>query len=474
MLHRRPSRERRASLAALALAATLALAGCNTSDEATIGYVQVIHAVPDAPSLRIDLDNLVLTSSLSYRGASGLNIELLDSRTETRKLTGVAKLADNTSGPVLFEGDITMRQNYETTAIITGWTDSVQVVEALNPRRKRPIDGLFFQFLHGASAAGPIDVYSTPPGTDLTTTSPLASLALGESTESLEIPFEDQVITITRAGTLEPLLTTDTLEVEDNVNEDGDGIEFVMSIIDSVTIGASPVRIVASNGITALELVDSGDSAGLRVIHASPDTPATDVVVGDGFDDPLAASLAYTQASEMTAVPNGDVNLNFAVPGSSTEFLFEDQVSLIGGNEFNLYLIDDFETLRSLTLATDRRSIATESRFRIVNAAPDSGRISIYVTDTSDEELTNKNVLVRDLQFGFGTNYFRFAPDDYFLTITQKFVDEGEDPNKADEVTILGPDPLSVAGGDVNSLVILPPETEGETETFLVYDDLQP
>jgi hypothetical protein len=247
-----------------------------------------------------------------------------------------------------------------------------------------------------------------------------------------------------------------------------------MSIIDSVTVGASPVRIVASNGITALELVDSGDSAGLRVIHASPDMPATDVVVGDGFDAPLASSLGYTEASTMTAVPNGDVNLNFAVPGSTTEFLFEDQVSLPGGIEFNLYLIDDFETLRSLTLATDRRSIATESRFRIVNAAPDSGRISIYVTETANEELTNKNVLVRDLQFGFGTNYFRLAPDDYFVTITQKFVDEGEDPNKAEEVTIAGPDALSVAGGDVNSLVILPPETAGETETFLVYDDLVP
>ncbi len=474
MVHKRLARIPGARLTALLTALALPMVGCNTSDEATIGYVQVIHAVPDAPNLRIDLDNLVLTSNLAYRGSSGLNIELLDSRTETRSLAGIAKLADNTSGPVLIEGDITMRQNYETTAIITGWTDSVQIVEALNPRRRRPIDGLFFQFLHGATASGPVDVYVAPPGTDLATTAPLATLALGEYTESLEIPFEDQVVTITQAGTLDPLLTTDTLEFEDNVNEDGDDIEFVMSIIDSVTIGASPVRIVASNGITALELVDSGDSSGLRVIHASPDTPATDVVVGDNFGDPLAASLAYTQASEMTAVPNGDVNLNFTVPGSTTEFLFEDQLSLPGGNEFNLYLIDDFENLRSLTLATDRRSIVTESRFRIVNAAPDSGRISIYVTDTADEELTNKNVLVRDLQFGFGTNYFRIAPDDYFLTITQKFVDEGDNPDKADEITILGPDALSVAGGDVSSLVILPPETPGETETFLVYDDLVP
>jgi hypothetical protein len=199
-----------------------------------------------------------------------------------------------------------------------------------------------------------------------------------------------------------------------------------------------------------------------------------DVVVGDGFDAPLASSLGYTQASAMSAVPNGDVNLNFTVPGSTTEFLFEDQVSLPGGNEFNLYLIDDFEDLRSLTLATDRRSVATETRFRAVNAAPDSGRISIYITETANEELTNNNVLVRDLQFGFGTSYFRIAPDDYFLTITQKFVDAGDDPNKADEVTIVGPDPLSVTGGDVSSLLILPPGAPGESETFLVYDDLLP
>ena len=474
MFHKRSVREPVTVFPALLLAVTLTLGGCNTSDEATIGYIQVIHAVPDAPSLRVDLDNLVLTSSLAYRNSTGLNIELLDSRTETLNLAGIAQLADGASGPVLIEGEVTMRQNYETTVVLTGGTDSVQIVQALTPRRRRPIDGLFFQFLHGASASGPVDVYSTAPGTDLATTAPLATLALGEFTESIEMPFEDQVVTITRAGTLDPLLVSNTLEFEDNVNEEGDGTEFVMSIIDSVTVGASPVRIVASNGITALELVDSGDSAGLRVIHASPDMPATDVVVGDGFDAPLASSLGYTEASTMTAVPNGDVNLNFAVPGSTTEFLFEDQVSLPGGIEFNLYLIDDFETLRSLTLATDRRSIATESRFRIVNAAPDSGRISIYVTETANEELTNKNVLVRDLQFGFGTNYFRLAPDDYFVTITQRFVDEGEDPNKAEEVTIAGPDALSVAGGDVNSLVILPPETAGETETFLVYDDLVP
>jgi hypothetical protein len=474
MLDKRSARTLRATLVALLSAGAVILAGCNTSDEATIGYVQVIHAVPDASNLRIDLDNLVLTSSLPYRGASGLNIELLDSKTQTLKLAAVTKLADNSSGPVLIEGDITMRQNYETTAIVTGWTDSVQIVEALNPRRKRPIDGLFFQFLHGASGTGPVDVYTAPPGTDLATTAPLATLAFGESTDSTQVPFENQVITITPAGSLDPLLTSDTLEFEDDLDQDGDGTEFVMSIIDSVTVGASPVRIIASTGVNALELTDSGDSAGLRVIQASPDTPVMDVVVGDGFDAPLASNLEYTGTSEMTAVPNGAVNLNFTVPGSTTEFLFEDQVQLPGGNEFNLYLIDDFENLRALTLATDRRSVATETRFRVVNAAPDSGRISIYVTDTADEELTNKNVLVRDLQFGFGTNYFRIAPDDYFLTITQKFVAEGENPDKADEVTIVGPDPISVAGGDVNSLVILPPGASGEAETFLLYDDLLP
>jgi hypothetical protein len=460
--------------AAAALTLACLAAACDTSDEATIGYVQIIHASPDAPSLRIDLDNLVLTSNLPYRTTSGLSIELLDSRTETRKLSGFARLADNTTGDLLIEGDVTVRQNYETNAIITGFSDDAMIVEALKKRRNRPIDGLFFQFIHSASASGPLDIYSTSPGTDLATTAPLATLALGESTESLEIPFEDQVITFTEPGSLEPVFTSDTLEFEDDPDTNEDGGEFAMAIIDSVTVGASPVQIIASTGLSAFEIADAGDSAGLRVIQASPDAPAMDVVVEDNFDSPMVSNLLYTETSIMTAVPNGDVNLNFTVPGSSTEFLYEDQVELRGGTEYNLYLIDDFEDVRSLTVATDRRSITTESRFRIVNASPDSGRISIYVTDTADEELTNKNVLVRDLQFGFATAYFRIGPGDYFLTITQKFVDTGDDPDKEEEVTIVGPEPLSVAGGDVDSLLILPPETEGGTETFLVYDDLQP
>ncbi len=459
-------------------AAVLLLVGivtaCNTSDEATIGYVQIIHASPDAPSLRIDVDNLVLTSNLPYRTTSGLSIELLDSSTETRKLSGFARLADNTTGDLLIEGDITVRKNYETNAIITGFTDDAMIVEALKARRKRPIDGLFFQFIHAASTIGPLDIYSTSPGTDLATTAPLATLALGESTESLDIPFEDQVITFTQPGSLEPVFMSDTLEFEDDPDTNEDGGEFALAIIDSVTVGTSPVQIIASGGISSFQIADAGNSAGLRVIQASPDTPPMDVVVEANFDAPMASNLLYTQNSVMTAVPNGEVNLNFTVPGSSTEFLYEDQVSLNGGTEYNLYLIDDFEDLRSLTVATDRRSITTESRFRIVNAAPDSGQISIYVTDTADEELTNNNVLVRDLQFGFATAYFRIGPGDYFLTITQRFVDPGDDPSKVDEVTIVGPDPLSVAGGDVDSLLILPPEVEGDTETFLVYDDLEP
>ena len=212
---------------------------------------------------------------------------------------------------------ISVQGDTENSVVIGGSYADTFVFSAPAVRRAKPVAGLYFQFAHAAPELGAVDIYVTAPGVDLATTGPFGTLAPFEFTDSIEIPFDETVVTLTAAGTLDPVFTSQTLDFDDDPNDPEDGAEWFMAIAPTLIAGSSSFKLVSSNGRSAFELYDRVAPAAVRVVHASPDAPAMDVIIGDDFDNPLARSLSFGQRTASGAVIGSRASLNFTPPGET-------------------------------------------------------------------------------------------------------------------------------------------------------------
>jgi hypothetical protein len=233
------------------------------------------------------------------------------------------------------------------------------------------------------------------------------------------------------------------------------------------------MELLASNGAQATLTRDAAAPASLRVFHASPDAPAFDVVVGDTFDAPLGSNIAYRQRSPLAALQPGSVNLNFPLAGSSDEFVLEEQLEVDAGEDYSLFVLDELADIRALVSSAPRRSIRSEARIRVVNAAPDSEFFSAYLSSGSGASQDGEDRIFRDIRFETASNYVSASPGDYQLTLTERFYASGQDPSSVPETVTIGPIPLSLSGGDVVTLLILPPPAAGQAEELSVFDELE-
>ncbi|RKD89057.1 DUF4397 domain-containing protein [Halopiger aswanensis] len=87
--------------------------------------------------------------------------------------------------------------------------------------------------------------------------------------------------------------------------------------------------------------VDPG-TARVRVVHASPDAPAVDVVAGEN-EDALFENVAFGE-SGYTEVPEGEYPLVIYPTGDRETSVFEIDVSLAGGTVYSAFAIGYLET----------------------------------------------------------------------------------------------------------------------------------
>lgn len=457
----------------LAVAALLVLlAGCNIGDGPHVAYIQTIHAMPDAPTLRVAADGIPVTLNLDYRSSTGSSVESIDGTTATRRLNIDPVLPGGETGETLVAADLPMAENAVTTAIVTGSYDQPVIVASQAPRRTRPIDALYFQFVHAVPAVAAFDVYVTAPDEDLSATAAFARLEPRAHTDSVGVPFGNRRIRLTTAGTLDVVFDSGTLRFDDDTTSDADGAEWLFAAIGSTGVGASPVELLASDGGQTTLIRDAAAPASLRVVHASPDAPAVDVVLGDAFDAPLASNIGFGGRSPLAALPPGTANLNLPVAGSRDVFVLEEQIEVEAGEDYTLFAMDELAEVHAVVASAPLRSIRTEARIRIVNAAPDSEFFSAYLSTGSGASQDAADRIFRDVRYENVSSYVSHGPGDFQLTLTERFFATGQDPSSVPETVTIGPVPLSLQGGDVVTLLILPPPATGQAEVLTVFDEL--
>ncbi len=459
-----------ARLAAIAVL-ILTTVACGSSDGPEIIWLRTIHAVPDAPAVRATAEGFVYRRSMPFGVTTDEGPESLLRSNQTTARFNIDYFGPNNQiAGSLLSTDVPIAEGVTSTLVLAGWFDKLQPIIVLTPRPQRPLATLQFQFVHAAPDIGPLDVYVTAPTTELSSTAPSTTVEPLGHTTPFEVPFGISRVRLTHAGTLDVIMDSGGLEFGALTTPTGPGAQWLFAITPSVVPGPSPLFLISTSGRNNVVVNDVGQTATVRAIHAVPDRGPVDVVAATEPPAVLFTGLQYRERTPRLPAAPGVYNLEFRAPGEA-EPLASRQTLFVSGVEAGSFLVEVPVSGPAIVLTESQtRSIASEARFRFANMEADSSFLSVYVTETADEPRTTSQLVVRDLRYGDVTGHLGYPPGNYFLTVTERT----EQTSTAVETVKIGPVPLELAGGDVRTYVVYPPENAGEPLTLQLYDDRAP
>jgi hypothetical protein len=458
-----------ARLAAVALVlGTLASCGGDGPDYT---WLRAMHVVTDAPTLRVSAEQYVFRRQLAFGASTDEGGDSLISQSRPARLTLEYFAPPNNviSGPLLTT-DVPVQKDSTTTVVYTGTFDAIETVVVVSPRRSRPINTLYFQFVHAALDQGPLDVYVTDPDTPLSSTAPFASLQPGAHSNSLDVPFGPRRIRLTTAGTLNVVMDSGEVDFPQQTASTGTGLEWLFAIAPSVVPGPSPLFLVGSAGRISTTFFDAGTPATLRAIHGIRGTGPVDVAALTEPPATLINGLAFRERSPLVATESGTYEIEFRLAGQVEPAIAGLEITLTAPAEFLAVLLESGDTAQVVAGDTFARSVASEARIRFAQLAP-GAFVSVYLTKAADEVRAPINRLFLEQAFGTVSAHLSILVENYFLTVTSR---EGTTTPTGVEEVIYGPVPFDLLGGDVYTIAVFAPDVDGDPEVIEIFDDLLP
>lgn len=152
----------------------------------------------------------------------------------------------------------------------------------------------------------------------------------------------------------------------------------------------------------------------LRVVHASPDAPAVDVLL-DG--KVVLNNVAYQAFSGYLTVPAGTRNVKVNAAGTSTTVL-DLTGTLKADSAYTVVAFDQLSNLQALGLDDDLSDPAAGNvKVRLVHGSPTAGTVDIYVT-APGADLTGLAPTLSQVDLGVESGYLEVPAGDYQVRIT--------------------------------------------------------
>ena len=479
-----------------ALTSMLMLAACDSDDNDPAPVepppptttVQVLHASPDAPAVDVLVNGEEALSDVDYRDSSGW--VSLDAGTYSIEVQGI--LPDG-NATVIGPADLAFEADTINTVVALNDVQNIEPVVLTQPDTPVTAGAARVWVLHAAAnvqqlVGGPVDVYVTAPGADLTAEAPLGSFNFKETLPAdgpAELPAGDYQI---RVGVGSPADPDFLLAYDSGTVTLPDGADLVIAAVPSTNgqttfVFQSPVSLVLLDSAGSSEIFSEGTLAGVRVVHASNNTPAVDVFADgapliEGLEFPnFAPTIGYSLVPAGTysvavapadagveAAAIGPADLEFAA-GTSTDVI---AVGRLGGTEGTI------DELTVTVAGDDPRPIPLFAKVRIIHASVtaaslDPDTVDIYVTapgtDISDESVTPT---LADVPYLANTGYLSVAGGTYDITVTVS----------GSRTPAIGPlQNVALADGGIYTVIArdaLPGEAATDLGVILIDDTLAP
>lgn len=449
---------------ALLLGGTVAVASCGGGSSIDNELsLRMIQASPDTPLVNFMIDGVRVRSGVDYKGGYGfifVTPGTYDLAVEAILPGDDALIIPTTATP--------LSAGKEYTYIVIGKSADgpVQTLDIENPIESIPAGNIRLQVAHAAPDAGALDVYFTAPGDILPAATPVAQVTYGNDPDDrLLMPAGTYVISVTPAGDPDTVLF-DSSEITLQGGQD----LLLVAVTNTTTDTASvPISLIVNNRFSTLEIPDKDLPSELRVVHVSPDAPALDVV-GDPATEgaanvPFASGLTYLDYTDYISAPRDNYIVNGATTAEPDTVIFSLTRSLIAGQRATVLALGLLASINDLVLVDDIRPVYAEGKLRIVDAAPGSGTVDVYVLE-SGTDIASVNATLRSLGLGSATPHLVFAPGNYTVTFTV-----------AGEKTVLATAEVAATGGTVHTAILVDEvrvdeTSDGKPPAVLLLDDL--
>jgi hypothetical protein len=366
---------RRALYVLLCLAAAV-LAGCNSGNG--VGAlpinttVRVVNLVPNAPPITFTVDSTVLVTGLAFEqqtlyldttngshefrvtdGGNSTLVDVTDTLLNGQAYTFVVYgPQEAASSALLADSPLSIPQNGATVSIPNAGTFAVRLANL-------------------AVGVGAVDLYLTPPGTDLAFTAPtITNVNSGVTTPFTTVNTGSYELRVATTGTKNVVYDTGTIIAF------GD-----QSVVQVVTYGKGSAKLV---GATVLNLDQTGTGkvypntlARFKVVNATSAGPPINVFADGALrlaNVPFAAVSAYVEALAVAQTLSVE---SAATPGAS---LLTFTATFGPATDSSIVISGPPGQLQSLVLTDNNMPSATgRARVRFVNASPDLAALDVYV-----------------------------------------------------------------------------------------------
>jgi hypothetical protein len=450
---------------ALLLVAAVTLASCggggSIDNEASL---RIIQASPDAPLVNFLIDDVRVRIGVNYKGGFGSIFV-----TPATYDLAVEAILPGEDGFIVPATSMPLSAGNDYTFIVIGKNadDAVELMEFDSPAEVVPDGNVRVQVAHAAPDVGPVDVYLTAPGDVLAAATPVAQATYGNDPDARQLlPTGTYVISVTPANTPETVLfQTGEINLQS-------GRDLLLVAVANTTTATDtvPITLLVNEFRNTTEIPDKNLPSDLRVVHLSPDAPALDVV-GDpakegAADVQFASGLTYLANTGYIGVTPDSYTVTGATTAAPDTPLFSFGRIMLAGQRATALVVGQLATINDLVLADDIRSIYTEGRLRIVNAAPGSGTAEVYILETGTP-IESANPSLFNFGLGASTNHLGYEPANYTVTFTAP----------GDSTTVFASAEVPATAGTMHTVILVDAfrvdaTSDGKPASVLVIDDL--
>jgi len=367
---------------------SLLLAGCGGGGGDSNAKLRILHASPDAPAVDVTARGATLVANAPFKAGTGF-IDLANGPADLKVNVAGTATTVIAANPFLLGG-----RSY--TLVAANKVASIEPLLIEEPDGDPPAGQVRLRVLHAAPAAPAVDVYVTGPDAALATPT-LANVPFKAVSAALDVPAGNYRVRVTAAGVANPLYDSGPVAL-------AAGQSLLLAAVEQ-NVGASPITLVGLTG-DAPPTIEIADRRGqVRVVHASPDAPAVDVLV-DGAA--VLSSVPFNAVSSYLTLDAGTYNVKVNAAGTATTVI-DAPVPVAASKAISVIATGFLATIAPWVLDDDLAPPPPgQAKLRVVHASPDAPAVDVFA---------NGNRVVANLAFRNATAYLVVPAGAYAIEV---------------------------------------------------------